>query len=76
MRRRRPTPDIPYRPPRRTYGALSVTSSNLNYRVLSDQRSYPRYQAMILHHLLLELEARHAPGSIDADAAAPVAGRG
>ena len=32
--------------------------SSKNYRVLSDRRSYPRYQAMILHHLLLELEGR------------------
>lgn len=45
--------------------------SRRNYRVLTDRRSYPRYLAMILYHLLLELR-RSQPG-IQANAAAACA---
>ena len=33
-----------------------------DYRVLSDRRSYPRYLAMILHHLLLRVSASETRG--------------
>ncbi len=36
-------------------GSMKSYSQN-NYRVLSDRRSYPRYLAMTLHHLLREVE--------------------
>jgi hypothetical protein len=37
--------------------------SEHNYRVLQDRRSYPRYLAMILHHLLREVELSRESGS-------------
>lgn len=43
-----------------------------DYRWLQDRRSYPRYLAMILHHLLLSLNDRHA--RLDDHAGAPLAG--
>jgi hypothetical protein len=36
----------------------SFLFSRYNYRFLSDRRSYPRYLAMILHHLLSRVEQR------------------
>lgn len=47
--------------------------SSRNYRVLSDRRSYPRYLAMILHHLLLELASRANAAAGDGPAAMPAA---
>jgi hypothetical protein len=44
-----------------------------DYRLLSDRRSYPRYQAMILHHLLLRVQTREGNG-IDREAARERAG--
>jgi hypothetical protein len=48
------------------------TYSTGDYRWLGDRRSYPRYLAMILHHLLLSLRPHHARS--DGHAGAPLSG--
>ena len=42
--------------------------SRENYGVLSDRRSYPRYLAMILNHLLCEVQTRTSINGVDSHA--------